>query len=140
MPTYLLATQKLMNIKKKKKNKKNKKTKSKHDFRVLAILDKLQSTIRYQLPWLKIYNIWLLLSSLFDVSSAMCGRNQREERGGGRGLLYLGMLTLWQFFFFFLMAKEGGQIIVTHPLGVTIGAPMLENVELSHNYCGQDWP
>ena len=68
MPTYLLATQKLMNIKKKKKQKK----KSKHDFRVLAILDKLQSTIRYQLPWLKIYNIWLLLSSLFfDVSSAV---------------------------------------------------------------------
>ena len=74
---------------------------AKHDFIVLAILDKLQSIIRYQLPWLKIYNIWLLLSSLFfNVSSAMCGRNQRG------GLLYLGIPTLW--LFFFLMAKEGG--------------------------------
>ena len=124
----ILATQKLTNIKKKKKKK------SKNDFRVLTILDKLQSTIRYQLPWLKIYNIWLLLSSLFfNVSSAMCGRNQCG------GFLYLRIPTLWQFFFWW--PKKGGEVtIMTHSYSVTIDISVLENVGLSYNYCGRKWP
>ena len=80
----LLGTQNFMNIKKNQNMTSECWLFPLKKKRVLTILDKLQSTIRYQLPWLKIYNIdyyWAyfitLLLCFFCYVYVMCGRNQR---------------------------------------------------------------
>ena len=39
-------------------------------------------------------------------------------------------------YIFLMNKKRGGGDYGDYPLGVTIGALMLENVKLSHSYCG----